>query len=310
MSNFESQYKSYQNTFEDFLKQKIFSQESFFPDYYSAQLKSLGFLKENINFDSKNYSGYSEKLKGFYQSLKYSLMGEGKRFRPVLCLAVADAFKNDSSQVLPLALAIEMVHTYSLIHDDLPSMDNDDERRGRPTNHKVYGEATALLAGDALLTEAFRVLSENSKNPQNTLKVIGLLTECAGTLGMIGGQYVDLSSQKNKVSVEELTQMQINKTGALMRASIVGSAILCNANPKEIETLQEYSTYLGLSFQIADDILDKEKNELGSFVAVVGLEESKNLLKKLTDKSIETLSEFKNADFLKELSLYNSKRLK
>jgi geranylgeranyl diphosphate synthase type II len=316
--NFDSQYSSYQKTFEEFLNQKISSQESYFSDYYFEQLKKLSFLQTALqispndppHFNPAYFANYSEKLKNFFQSLKYSILGEGKRFRPVLCLAVSDIYKKNSSNVLPLALAIEMIHTYSLIHDDLPCMDDDDVRRGKPTNHKVYGESTALLAGDAFLTEAFRILSESSQNSQNTLKVIRLLTECAGTLGMIGGQYVDLTTQKNKVSLEELSQMQINKTGALMRASIVGSAILCDASSSEIEKLEEFSRYLGLNFQIADDILDREKNELGSFVGLLGLEKSKKLLASLTEKSLETLKGIANSKFLHELSLYNSKRLK
>ena len=313
--NFDSQYSSYQKTFEDFLNEKTSSQSSFFSSYYSNQLKNLSLLKELVPFDDSQFINYTEKLKSFYESVTYSLSGGGKRFRPVLCLATSDLFAPNPSQtnydkVLPLALAIEMIHTYSLIHDDLPCMDNDDERRGKPTNHKVYGESTALLAGDALLTEAFRILSENSVEPKNTLKVINLLTECAGTLGMIGGQYVDLSTQKNKVSVEELSQMQINKTGALMRASIVGSAILCDASPTQIKALEEYSRYIGLNFQIADDILDKDKNELGSFVGVLGLEKSKEILENLTQKSLEVLKNFENADFLNSLSQFNSKRLK
>lgn len=308
--NFDSQYSSYQKTFEDFLNQKISSEETYFAGYTSKQLSGLSLLNKHIPFDERVSKEYSTKLKSFYQSIKYSLQGEGKRFRPVLCLATADLLGADKNQVLSLALAIEMVHTYSLIHDDLPCMDNDDERRGKPTNHKVYGESTALLAGDALLTEAFRVLTEDSPNPQNTLKAIQLLTECAGTLGMIGGQYVDLTTQKNKVNVEELAQMQINKTGALMRAAIVGSAILCDASEKDLETLENFARYVGLNFQIADDILDKDKNELGSFVGILGLEKSKELLMKLTQESISVLKDFKNSKFLLELSEFNAKRLK
>lgn len=313
MTNFDSQYSLYQKAFEDFLNQKISSQESFFSGYSTRQLEGISLLKNHIEFDEKNSRSYSEKLKDFYQSIKYSLKGEGKRFRPVLSLATADLFgSNNKAKVFPLALAVEMIHTYSLIHDDLPSMDNDDERRGKPTNHKVYGESTALLAGDALLTEAFGVLAEGSAQPQNTLKVIRLIAECAGTLGMIGGQYVDLASQKSKVNVEELSQMQINKTGALMRASIVGAAILCEATEKEIAALENFSKYIGLNFQIADDILDKDKNELGSFVGVLGIEKSKELLKKLTQESVSSLKDFrtKNSQFLIDLSEFNSKRLK
>lgn len=309
--NFDSQYSTYQKTFEEFLNKKVSSQGLFFSGYYGTQLRNLSILKEHISFDESQYLNYTNKLKSFQESIDYSLSGGGKRFRPVLCLATADLFSSSyQDRVLPLALAIEMIHTYSLIHDDLPCMDNDDERRGKPTNHKVYGESTALLAGDALLTEAFKVLAEGSADPKNTLKVIALVSECAGTLGMIGGQFVDLSSQKNKVNVEELSQMQINKTGALIRASIVGSAILCEASAVQIKALEEFSRYVGLNFQIADDILDKDKNELGSFVEVIGLESSKKLLVSLTEKSVETLNNFENSAFLNALSQFNSKRLK
>lgn len=309
--NFDSQYSTYQKTFEEFLNKKTSSQSAFFSGYYGTQLRQLSILKEHISFDESQYLNYTEKLKAFQESVEYSLSGGGKRFRPVLCLATADLFSSSyQERVLPLALAIEMIHTYSLIHDDLPCMDNDDERRGKPTNHKVYGESTALLAGDALLTEAFKVLAEGSADPKNTLKVISLVSECAGTLGMIGGQYVDLSSQKNKVNVEELSQMQINKTGALIRASIVGAAILCEASPEQIKALEEFSRYIGLNFQIADDILDKDKKELGSFVEVIGLDKSKKLLEDLTQKSLATLNNFENSQFLNSLSQFNSKRLK
>lgn len=309
--NFDQQYLTYQKTFEDFLKSKVSSNEGELKDYYKLQLESLSLLRKHTNFNIEVSSQYTKQIERFYEALKYSLLGEGKRFRPVLCLAVADLFgSGNHKKVLPLALAIEMIHTYSLIHDDLPSMDNDDERRGKPTNHKVFGEATALLAGDALLTEAFRVLSQNNQDAGKTLKVIHLLTECAGVLGMIGGQVVDLATQKNKVNVEELAQMQINKTGALIRASVVGAAILCDANEKQIQTLENFARYIGLNFQIADDLLDAEKEELGSFVSILGFDDAKKLLNVLTEESLQTLNEFENPNFLNALSQYNSKRLK
>ena len=310
--NFDSQYSLYQKTFEEFLNQKISNFVAQSADYHKTQLHGLSLLKEHIEFDSKKSQNFSKQIQKFQEAIQYSLLGEGKRFRPVLCLAIADLLggKDNYKKVLPLALAIEMIHTYSLIHDDLPCMDNDDMRRGKPTNHKVYGESTALLAGDALLTDSFKILSDNSVNAQNTLRAISLLSECAGTFGMIGGQVVDLATQKNKVSVEELSQMQINKTGALMRASIVLSAILCDASESQIKTLEEFSKYIGLNFQIADDILDKDKNELGSFVGILGLEKTKILLDNLTQKSQDVLKDFNNTEFLNALSEYNSKRLK
>lgn len=308
--NFDKQYSEYQKSFEQFLNAKIAFQETYIAGYYRSQLAGLALLKKHVDFKDTASEYYSDKLKNFLESLKYSLLGEGKRFRPVLCLAIADLLGKKHSLVLPLALAIEMIHTYSLIHDDLPCMDNDDLRRGKPTHHKVFGESTALLAGDALLTESFRVVSEHAEDPANTLKVIHLLTECAGSLGMIGGQYVDLSTQKNKVGVEALSQMQINKTGALIRAAIVGSSILCDATYEQMKALEEFAKYIGLNFQIADDILDHQKNELGSFVSVLGLDESKKLLHKLTNESLHVLEPFKNSEFLRDLSQFNSQRLK
>ena len=309
--NFDSQYSTYQKIFEGFLNQEVAGLESSLNNYYKSQLQSLSLIQNHIDFNASSSEKYSKQIQKFFESVKYSLMGEGKRFRPTLCLATADLFgKENHSKVLPLALAIEMIHTYSLIHDDLPSMDNDDVRRGKPTNHKAFGEATALLAGDALLTESFRVLSKNSQNPELNLKVVNLLTECAGLLGMIGGQVVDLAAQKNKVSAEELAQMQINKTGALMRASVVGSGILCGANAIQIEALEEFSRHIGLTFQIADDLLDADKQELGSFVGILGYEKAKALLDSLTKESLSKLRTFEGSEFLCALSKFNSQRLK
>ena len=309
MPAFGEKYSFYQKTFEDFLERKNSQSEALFAEYFSNQKNSI--LETNSkDLEIKNFSSYPKKITKFYESVRYSIEGTGKRFRPVISLAVSEMLGGKASTVLPWAMAIEMIHTYSLIHDDLPCMDNDDERRGRPTNHKVYGESTALLAGDALLTDAFKVALEGPASDDKKIQCLKLLVDCAGTLGMVGGQYVDLSSQKNKVSVEELMQMQVNKTGALIRASIVGSAILSGANEKQISLLEKFSLELGLCFQIADDILDHDKGELGSFVGLLGMEKAKELLETLTKKSVDSISDFEDSDFLSQISLYNSTRLK
>jgi len=307
--SFDSQYAQYKNTFEAFLLNYIQKQESKFSGYFSEQLSEYSVLK---NFDLRTHftENYSQKIKAFYESVKYSLTGEGKRFRPVLALASAEMLGQNAQNVLPFALCMEMIHTYSLIHDDLPCMDNDDMRRGRPTNHKAFSESTALLAGDALLTEAFGVLLESKAAPINLKKVYSLVVECAGIHGMIGGQFFDLESQKAKVEFESLVQMQVNKTGALIYASMMGPALLYDASFEDQKQLARYARLLGLSFQIADDILDQDKNELGSFVAIVGLEKSKKILVNLLDEMQAALEHFQKSEFLLQLAIYNSQRLK
>jgi geranylgeranyl diphosphate synthase type II len=308
--SFDKQYESYKNLFEEFLSESAREWERNLAPYYTEQLHQNNFFKQSISVQADFSFNYTTKIKSFLEAIKYSLMGEGKRFRPVIALATAELCDHDPQEILPFALSIEMIHTYSLIHDDLPCMDNDDFRRGRPTNHKVYGESTALLAGDALLTEAFQVLILSDSLPENKLSAISLLAECAGLRGMIGGQYFDLESQKNKVRVEELAQMQMNKTGALIYASMMGAALLCSAPERKKDEIKKYARLLGLSFQIADDILDQEKNELGSFVSLLGLEKSKDLLKDLTRQMFKTLEGFPKSDFFAGLARYNSERLK
>ena len=192
-------------------------------------------------------------------SILYSLTGGGKRFRPVLCYLVAENFKVPVERVFPWALAVEMIHTYSLIHDDLPCMDDDDSRRGRPTNHKVFGEATALLAGDALLTEAFRVLASGYRDdPSLALELVELLTSAAGISGMVSGQAMDLHFQQSfpQATDRELTHRL--KTGALIEGALRGSLKICNLHPDQIANSEKLGRLIGLAFQIKDDILDGE----------------------------------------------------
>ncbi len=213
-------------------------------------------------------------LQKLNESIIYSLSKGGKRFRPLLALLIGEAFAVHPKKILPWAAAVEMVHTYSLIHDDLPCMDNDDFRRGSPTNHKVFGETTALLAGDSLLTEAFvHISSQYSHDPAIGLKLVLLLSNAAGLYGMVGGQAIDLESQKELAQVEELKLMHQMKTGALIRASAEGSAVICCLPPDKILFVRKFGEDLGLAFQLKDDLLDSEDEiEVGSFPALLGRE--------------------------------------
>jgi geranylgeranyl diphosphate synthase type II len=245
------------------------------------------------------------------QSMKYSLLRGGKRFRPVLCLLTAEAFAVHPKRVLPLACAIEMIHTYSLIHDDLPCMDNDDIRRGELTNHKVFGETTALLAGDGLLTEAFTCLSHGyDREPELGLKLVTLLSTAAGLAGMVGGQAIDLKAQKEKISLPELNLMHAMKTGALIRVGVEGAALACGLPKDKIELCRNFGEQLGLAFQLKDDLLDSvEELELGSFPGILGLEETKIYLDDISARALELLKQLgAERSLLKDLIDYNLHR--
>ena len=251
------------------------------------------------------------------EAMKYSLMSGGKRVRPILLMAAADAINGSGSKFVTTASAIEMIHTYSLIHDDLPAMDNDDYRRGKLTNHKVYGEAMAILAGDALLTLAFEVmLRQRGVSHASILFVVDEISRAIGAAGMVGGQAIDLLSVGKKIDLETLKQMHIGKTGALFRAAIKSGAILAGATGEQLNALGKYADYFGLVFQITDDILDvvgdektfgkpigsDERNQKSTYVTLTSLEEAKRLAVEAKDEAIGALSMFgEEADFLREL---------
>ncbi|MDF2989034.1 MAG: geranylgeranyl pyrophosphate synthase [Eubacterium sp.] len=260
----------------------------------------------------------------YYMSLKeamyYSLMAGGKRLRPVLALATAEMLGKEPREVVAFACAIEMIHTYSLIHDDLPAMDNDDYRRGKLTNHKVYGEAMAILAGDSLLNLAYETMIKDalSGNSMAKLKAMEVIAQYAGVLGMIGGQVIDLMGEGRKVDADELTAMHRLKTGALIKAPVEAAAIICHAEEAQFAALSNYAANLGLAFQIKDDILDVEGNmeEMGkkpgsdalsdksTYVTLYGLDKSKQLLQEVTTEGIAFLKPFGDkAEFLKELAM-------
>jgi geranylgeranyl diphosphate synthase type II len=194
-----------------------------------------------------------------YEAVRYSLMAAGNRLRPILCLPTCELLDGSETMAMPTACALEMIHTMSLIHDDLPAMDNDDYRRGQLTNHKVYGEDVAILAGDALLTYAFEFIATQTQGvpPERVLQVIADLGKAVGAAGLVGGQVVDLASEGNPdVTLETLNYIHVHKTGALLRVSVTSGAILAGANEAQVKVLSQYAERIGLAFQIVDDVLD------------------------------------------------------
>jgi geranylgeranyl diphosphate synthase type II len=198
---------------------------------------------------------YPERI---YEAMRYSLLAGGKRLRPILCLAACELAGGQMVQAMPTACALEMIHTMSLIHDDLPAMDNDDFRRGKPTNHKVYGEDMAILAGDALLAYAFQFIAEQTQQvaAERVLQVIARLANAVAATGLVGGQVVDLESEGKAISIETLEFIHAHKTGALLEVSVVSGAILAGGSEEMIQRLTRFSRDIGLAFQIIDDILD------------------------------------------------------
>ncbi len=257
-----------------------------------------------------NLSGGQNDPPVIFQAIRYSLLAGGKRIRPILCLAAAEVVGGKAESVLPAACALEMIHTYSLIHDDLPAMDNDDFRRGRPTSHKVFGEDIAILAGDALLTEAFRLLTSRENMPgippERLLDVSCEIAEAAGHRGMVGGQVLDIRAEGEAVGLETLYAIHRRKTGALLRVSIRAGAILAGAGEEALAALSDYGGKIGLAFQIADDILNVEGDPLllgkgtGSdaargkvtFPALMGIDASRAQAAELVMDAIASLASF------------------
>ncbi len=260
------------------------------------------------------------------EAMRYSLLAGGKRLRPVLLLSFCEAAGGEMEKALPAAAAVEMLHTYSLIHDDLPCMDNDDYRRGRLTCHKAYGESTAVLAGDALLTAAFETLSSMEGDPGKILRCVSLLSCGAGEHGMVAGQVLDLEGEKRQLSEAQLRDVHSRKTGALISAACRMGVVLGGGTEKEIAVAGNYAAHLGMAFQIRDDMLDEigVQEELGkpigsdrqegksTFVTLFGLAECEKMVKRETQMAISTLEagEFRRTDFLKSLASWLAARMK
>jgi geranylgeranyl diphosphate synthase type II len=243
-----------------------------------------------------------------HQAMRYSIFAGGKRLRPIMMIAASEAVGGSAQQVMHAACALEMIHTYSLIHDDLPAMDDDDFRRGRPTSHKVYGEAAAILAGDALLTDAFRLLADDKANmavpPATALRVIELVARFAGSQGMVGGQVVDMESEGKEIDFPTLEYIHTHKTGGLILASVQAGALLGGGDERQFAALTRFGGAAGLAFQIADDILDVvgDQVELGkdigsdqargkaTYPSLLGLAEARQRATELVDIAIEALA--------------------
>lgn len=261
-------------------------------------------LKNEVNqYLTTYFQDKNDYNKLIYEAMAYSINVGGKRIRPILMLLTYSMYKSNYKNILPMACAVEMIHTYSLIHDDLPCMDNDDLRRGMPSNHKKFGEGVAVLAGDALLNEAFNVMLSCDIEHSVKIETMKILSYSSSAEGMIGGQIVDILSENRSISEKELYYMHSKKTGELIRSSIVCGAILGGASKEEIKILDEYGKKLGLVFQIKDDILDVEgnKEKLGknvnvdsdndktTFVTLYGIEQCKRMAKNITDECFKLL---------------------
>ncbi|MBF0338257.1 MAG: polyprenyl synthetase family protein [Nitrospirae bacterium] len=257
-------------------------------------------------------------------AMKYSVFAGGKRLRPVLCMAAYEACGGDGQDILPQAGALELIHTYSLIHDDLPAMDDDDLRRGKPTNHKVYGEAIAILAGDGLLTEAFGMFSHSTKVSESALlAAIRELSAAAGLYGMVAGQAMDIISEGKVPQIDTLEFIHRNKTAALIRASLIIGGILSEADEQTLQALKRYGEGIGLAFQVVDDILDVTgtTEELGktkgadnsrdkmTYPALYGIERSKIIAEDLIATALDAIQPMgEKAFWLKEIAIYLTKR--
>ena len=258
-----------------------------------------------------------------FEACRYSLLAGGKHIRAALLLEFYRLCGGRAEDALPFACGLEMIHTYSLVHDDLPCMDNDDYRRGKLSNHKVYGETLATLAGDALMNRAFEVmLAQDTIAPAQAVKTAAYISRCSGAYGMIGGQVQDLAMEGQKASDEQLREMVSLKTGALIRAACVGGVLLAGGEETCQKAAQTYADAVGLAFQIQDDILDvtgdqallgkavgsDEANEKTTFVSVYGLEACRGMVRDLTFQALAAAETFDDCDFLKKLALWLAQR--
>ena len=291
MQNFEQQLSEYQSKIEEYLRDNC----SVYPD---------------------------EPQQTLFESIRYSLLAGGKRLRPVFVFDFCRMCGGDWEKASPFAAALEAIHTSSLIHDDLPCMDNDDYRRGRLTNHKVYGEDIAVLAGDALLISAFSYISKSTYPADLRIRAVEVLADCVGELGMVGGQVLDIQSEQRQCTEQEVLDIQSRKTGALIRAAAILGVLAGNGTEEQLKAAGEYADHIGLAFQIRDDMLDQigSAEVLGkavhtdsvknTFVQIYGIDECDNLVKKHTDLAKQALLAFTNNQFMLALSDYLIDRMK
>ncbi|WP_270504609.1 polyprenyl synthetase family protein [Paraclostridium sordellii] len=287
---------------------------------FNCELKNrVNKIEQILNEYMPKEEGYQKKI---FESMNYSLKAGGKRLRPILTLEACKIVGGEEEDAIAFAVAIEMIHTYSLIHDDLPALDNDDLRRGRKTNHKVYGEAMAILAGDGLLNYAYEIMLKESigkNDPEKYLKAINEIAKSAGIYGMIGGQVVDIESEGKKIDMDKLDFIHMNKTAAIIIGCMRAGAIIGNATDKQLEDITKYAKNIGLSFQIVDDILDivgdeaklgknvgsDVDNEKSTYPSLIGLEKSKEIANQLIKEAKASINQIsKDNAFLNGLAEY------
>ena len=267
--------------------------------------QNLEYLEYIEQYLSENCFCYpNEPQQTLFEAMRYSLLAGGKRLRPIFVLDFCRMCGGDWKKAVPFAAAVEMIHTYSLIHDDLPCMDNDDYRRGRLTNHKVYGEAMAVLSGDALLTAAFTYIAKTPYSAQIRIRAVEVLSECAGELGMVGGQVLDMQSEERRCTKQEVLDIQSRKTGALIRAACMLGVLAGEGTDEQLAAAEQFADKLGLAFQIRDDMLDVigDASLLGkavgvdenknTFVQLYGLDACDKMVRELTESAIDLLSVF------------------
>lgn len=287
---------------------------------YTIEMKEK--MQEYIDIVNRELMNYlpsaDDGQRDVIRAMKYSLSNGGKRLRPILVLEFCKVCGGNINDALPFACAIEYIHTYSLIHDDLPCMDDDDLRRGNPSCHKMYGEATALLAGDALLTHAFEIASGADLSDSQIVSAVSLLAQNAGVSGMIGGQVLDLKYEKQDPNISEILTVHKLKTGALISAACLLGCIAAGASDEQISAASKYAYNLGIAFQIKDDLLDilgdekklgkpigsDAENDKATYVTMVGQDKAQKDVERLTETAIKQLIHFHNVDFLESLSLY------
>ena len=275
----------------------------------------------DLYLDSKCFCYPQEPQKELFDAMRYSLLAGGKRLRPIFVFDFCRMCGGEWQKAVSFAAAVEMVHTYSLIHDDLPCMDNDDFRRGKLTNHKVFGEATAVLAGDALLTAAFSQIVQAPFAADIKVAAVDILSRFSGELGMVGGQVLDMQSERRCCTEQEVMDIQNRKTGALIRAACMLGVLAGSGSAEQLNAADTFATNIGLAFQIRDDILDVIGNsqELGkatgvdaiknTFVQLYGIEKCKEMVLQYTDRALQSLYAFKNIEYMKDLSLKLTSRM-
>ena len=279
------------------------------------EMQSKEYLQFIENYlDKECFCNLQEPQKELFEAMRYSLLAGGKRLRPIFVFDFCRMCGGDWKRAVPFAAAVEMIHTYSLIHDDLPCMDNDDYRRGRLTNHKVYGEATAVLAGDALLTAAFTYIAKANFSADIRIRAVEILSLCAGEMGMVGGQMLDMRSEERQCTKQEVLDIQSRKTGALIRAACILGVLAGEGSCEQLTAADQFAQNLGLAFQIRDDMLDVigDAAALGkavgvdanknTFVQLYGLEVCDNMVREHTDIALTSLGVFPDNSYMKQLA--------